>query len=204
MASWERGHPARTKPPAASPSPPLGSIGNDAMAHLRPGRCGSRRQSGCLLHRTEAQPRPMGQDAGGTPALPGNAVPPVPCTLQSAEALPALYSIAAISRVVATAAKATSAQTAIPPASSRRFLVVDFMSETPVCRAPPCRVAVNRYKQTRCCSGAPGRGLSAHRRSGSAPTVGAPVRSRRAGGRGPGRSERLAGSGRQGRPPPRV
>ena len=144
MASWERGRPARTKPPAASPSPPLGSIGNDAMAHLRPGRCGSRRQSGCLLHRTEAQPRPKGQDAGGTPALPGNAVPPVQCTLQSAEALPALYSIAAISRVIATAAKATSAQTAIPPSSSRRFLVVDFMSETPVCPCAGPRPAVWR------------------------------------------------------------
>ena len=44
------------------------------MALLRPGRCGSRRQGGCLQHRTEAQPRPKGQDAGGTPALPGDAV----------------------------------------------------------------------------------------------------------------------------------
>ena len=70
-------------PPAQSlaqprPSPPLGSTGNGAMALLRPGRCGSRRQGGCLQHRTEAQRRPKGQDAGGTPALPGVAVPAVP------------------------------------------------------------------------------------------------------------------------------
>ena len=48
------------------------------MALLRPGRCCSRRQGGCLQHRTEAQRRPKGQDAGGTPALPGSAVPAVP------------------------------------------------------------------------------------------------------------------------------
>ena len=41
------------------------------MALLRPGRCGFRPQGGCLQHRTEAQRRPKGQDAGGTPALPG-------------------------------------------------------------------------------------------------------------------------------------
>ena len=65
-------------PPAPSlaqprPSPPLGSTGNGAMALLRPGRCGSRRQGGCRQHRTEAQRRPKGQGAGGTPALPGKA-----------------------------------------------------------------------------------------------------------------------------------
>ena len=60
------------------PSPPLGSTGNGAMALLRPGRCCSRPQGGYLQHRTEAQRRPMGQDAGGTPALPGDAVPAVP------------------------------------------------------------------------------------------------------------------------------
>ena len=65
-------------PPAPSlaqprPSPPLGSTGNGAMALLRPGRCGSRRQGGCLQHRTEAQRQPKGQHAGGTPALPGEA-----------------------------------------------------------------------------------------------------------------------------------
>ena len=48
------------------------------MALLQPGRCCSRRQGGCLQHRTEAQRRPKGQDAGGTPALPGDAVPAVP------------------------------------------------------------------------------------------------------------------------------
>ena len=47
------------------------------MALLRPGRCGSRPQGGCLQHRTKAQRRPKGQDAGGTPALPGDAVPVV-------------------------------------------------------------------------------------------------------------------------------
>ena len=57
------------------PSPPLGSTGNGAMALLRPGRCGSRRKGGCLQHCTEAQRQPMGQHAGGTPALPGKAVP---------------------------------------------------------------------------------------------------------------------------------
>ncbi len=69
-------------PPAPSlaqprPSPPLGSTGNGAMALLRPGRCGSRRQGGCLRHCTEAQRQPKGQHAGGTPALPGKAVPGV-------------------------------------------------------------------------------------------------------------------------------
>ena len=45
------------------------------MALLRPGRCCCRRQGGCLQHRTEAQRRPKGQHAGGTPALPGNHSP---------------------------------------------------------------------------------------------------------------------------------
>ena len=39
----------------------------------------SRRQGGCLQHCTEAQRRPKGQHAGGTPALPGKAVPAAPC-----------------------------------------------------------------------------------------------------------------------------
>ena len=47
------------------------------MALLRPGRCCSHPQGGCLQHRTEARRRPKGQDAGGTPALPGDAVPAV-------------------------------------------------------------------------------------------------------------------------------
>ena len=47
------------------------------MALLRPGRCGSRPQGGCLQHRTDAQRRPKGEDAGGKPALPGDAVPAV-------------------------------------------------------------------------------------------------------------------------------
>ena len=61
------------------PSPPLGSTGNGAMALLRPGRWGSRRQGGRLQHCTEAQRQPQGQHAGGTPALPGKAAPAVPC-----------------------------------------------------------------------------------------------------------------------------
>ena len=71
-------------PPAQSlaqprPSPPPGSTCNGAMGLLRPGRWGSRRQGGCLKHRAEAQQRPKGQDAGGTPALPGDAVAAVHC-----------------------------------------------------------------------------------------------------------------------------
>ena len=67
-------------PPAPSlaqprPSPPLGSTGNGAMALLRPGRWGYCRRSGCLQSRAEAQRPPKGQHAGGTPALPGTAVP---------------------------------------------------------------------------------------------------------------------------------
>ena len=50
--------------------PPLGSNGNGAMALLRPGRCCSRRQGDCLQHRTEAQRRPKGQDAGGDSRAP--------------------------------------------------------------------------------------------------------------------------------------
>ena len=73
-ARASRPHQAWAQP---RPSPPLGSTGNGAMALLRPGRCCSRRQGGCLQHRTEAQRRPKGQDAGGTPALPGAAVPAV-------------------------------------------------------------------------------------------------------------------------------
>ena len=45
------------------------------MAVLRPGRWGSCRQGGCLQHRTKAQRGPKGQDAGGTPALPGQCRP---------------------------------------------------------------------------------------------------------------------------------
>ena len=76
--SWDDGFPgARASRPhqawhSLGHPPPLGSTGNGAMALLRPGRCCSRRQGGCLQHRTEAQRRPKGQDAGGTPALPGD------------------------------------------------------------------------------------------------------------------------------------
>ncbi len=78
-ASWERGRPARTKPGTALTISPTWINRNGVTALLRPGRCCSRRQSGCLQHRTEAQRRPKGQDAGGTPALPGKAAPAVPC-----------------------------------------------------------------------------------------------------------------------------
>ena len=44
-ARASRPHQAWHRP---GPSPPLGSTGNGAMALLRPGRCGSRRQGGCL------------------------------------------------------------------------------------------------------------------------------------------------------------
>ena len=69
------GVPPAPSPAQPRPSPPLGSTWNGAMALLRPGRCGSRRQGGCLQHCTEAQRQPKGQHAGGTPALPGKAVP---------------------------------------------------------------------------------------------------------------------------------
>ena len=48
------------------------ACGRDARA---PGQGCSRRKGGCLQHRTEAQRQPKGQHAGGTPALPGEAVP---------------------------------------------------------------------------------------------------------------------------------
>ena len=50
------------------PFPPPGSTGNSAMALLRLGRCGSRRQSGWLRHRGESERQPAGEDACGTPA----------------------------------------------------------------------------------------------------------------------------------------
>ena len=90
MASRERGRPARTMmapgsagvPPAPSlaqprPSPPLGSTGNGAMALLRPGRCCSRRQGGCLQHRTEAQRRPKEQVCGRDARAPRAITPPL-------------------------------------------------------------------------------------------------------------------------------
>ena len=66
-------------PPAQSlaqprSSPPLGLTGNDALALLRPGRCGYRRRGGCLQSRADAQrpPKRCGRDAraprGGTPS----------------------------------------------------------------------------------------------------------------------------------------
>ena len=91
-ACWERGRPARhndgfpgaraSRPHQAWHSlgclPQQGSSGNNGpCALLQPGRGCSRRQGGCLQHRTEAQRQPKGQDAGGTPALPGDAVPVV-------------------------------------------------------------------------------------------------------------------------------
>ena len=63
-------------PPAPSlaqprPSPPLGSTGNGAMALLRPGRCGSRRQGGCLQSRAEAQRPAKGTACGRDARAPG-------------------------------------------------------------------------------------------------------------------------------------
>ena len=60
------------------PSPRPGSTGKDARALLRPGPCGSRRQGGRLAHRGETERQAKGEDAGGTPALPGG---PAPITL---------------------------------------------------------------------------------------------------------------------------
>ena len=70
-------------PPAQSlaqpwPFPRPGSTGNGAMALLRPGPCGSRRQGDRLPHRRETERQAKGEDAGGTPALPGG---PPPITL---------------------------------------------------------------------------------------------------------------------------
>ena len=62
----------------------------------------------------------------------------------------------------------------------------------------------SQHTQTHCCSAAPGREPSVPRRMGSPPTVAAPLRSRRALGRGSGQFERLAGSGRRGRGHPRA
>ena len=62
--------------PRRSPRP--GSTGKDARALLRPGPCGSRRQGGRLAHRGETERQAKGEDAGGTPALPGG---PAPITL---------------------------------------------------------------------------------------------------------------------------
>ena len=73
--SWDEGPSGSAGvPPAPSlpqprPSPPTGSTGSGAMALLRPGRCGSRRQGGRLQHRRETERQPKGQHAGGTPAL---------------------------------------------------------------------------------------------------------------------------------------
>ena len=55
MASWERGRPARTKLGTASPISPTWINRERRHGFLRPGRCCSRRQGGCLQHRTEAQ-----------------------------------------------------------------------------------------------------------------------------------------------------
>ena len=64
--------------PQLRPSPPPESTGSGALPLLRPGPCGSRRQGGRLQHRRETERQPKGQHAGGTPALPGVAVPAVP------------------------------------------------------------------------------------------------------------------------------
>ena len=63
--------------PQLQPSPPPESTGSGALPLLRPGPCGSRRQGGRLQHRRETERQPKGQHAGGTPALPGDAVPAV-------------------------------------------------------------------------------------------------------------------------------
>ena len=77
MASWERGRPARTSLAQPRPSPPLGSTGTGAMALLRPGPLLFPPTGWLLQHRTEAQRRPKGQDAGGTPRAPRAITPPL-------------------------------------------------------------------------------------------------------------------------------
>ena len=72
MKPEPRGHAGRDGPASGTQRPKCGSLVRDARA---PGQGRSRRQGGCLRHRTEAQRRPMGQHAGGTPALPGKAGP---------------------------------------------------------------------------------------------------------------------------------
>ena len=51
--------------------------GNSAMALLRPGRCCSRPQGGCLQHRTEAQRRPKEQVCGRDARAPRAITPPL-------------------------------------------------------------------------------------------------------------------------------
>ena len=64
--------------PQLQPPPSPESTGSGALPLLRPGPCGSRRQGGRLQHRRETERQPKGQHAGGTPALPGDAVPRPP------------------------------------------------------------------------------------------------------------------------------
>ena len=73
-AGWptrERGRPARTTLAKPRPFPRPGLTGKDARALLRPGPCGSHRHGGRVRHRRETEQQPKGEDAGGTPALPG-------------------------------------------------------------------------------------------------------------------------------------
>ena len=67
----ERGRPARTTLAKPRPSPRPGSTGKDARALLGLSPCGSHRQGGRVRHRRETERQPRGEDAGGTPALPG-------------------------------------------------------------------------------------------------------------------------------------
>ena len=75
-ACWERGRDARTKPGPASAISPTWINGERRHGSASAWPMLFPPQGGCLQHRTEAQRRPKGQDAGGTPALPGNAFPP--------------------------------------------------------------------------------------------------------------------------------
>ena len=70
-ATRERGRPARTTLAKPRPSPRPVSTGKDARALLGPGPCGSHRHGGRVRHRRETERQPKGEDAGGTPALPG-------------------------------------------------------------------------------------------------------------------------------------
>ena len=80
MGRWlpgSAGVPPAQSLPQPRLSPPLGSTGNGAMASFGLTDAVPADRVGCLQHRAEAQQRPKGQDAGGTPALSGDAAPEV-------------------------------------------------------------------------------------------------------------------------------
>ena len=73
----ERGRPARTTLAQPHPSLPPGSTGNGPTIPLQPSPGRSCRQGGRVPHHGETERTPKAEDAGGTPALPGGAPPPI-------------------------------------------------------------------------------------------------------------------------------